>query len=309
MALRLRSMGWSPAARTGSWQARQRGACVATARAWSKKKRAALVVEFCITGFVCKNGPHRVRQARTTQPPTIIYTLTDEAPRLATASSLPIIRSFTAPAGIRVIESDIPLAARVLAEFPEFLTEAQRRPNALAELGQKTLQADANIIKLPNISASVGQLIACIKELQDKGHALPDYPNDPQTGEEKALRARYAKCIGSAVNPVLREGNSDRRAPKAVKEYARKNPHAMAEWSQASRSHVSHMHHGDFYHGEKSLTLDKARDVKLELITHGGQTIVLKPKVALLDREIIDSMFMSKKALLEFYEKEIEDAR
>ncbi|ABM56407.1 NADP-dependent isocitrate dehydrogenase [Verminephrobacter eiseniae] len=245
----------------------------------------------------------------TTQPPTIIYTLTDEAPRLATASFLPIIRSFTAPAGIRVIESDISLAARVLAEFPEFLTEAQRRPNALAELGQKTLQADANIIKLPNISASVGQLIACIKELQDKGHALPDYPNDPQTGEEKALRARYAKCIGSAVNPVLREGNSDRRAPKAVKEYARKNPHAMAEWSQASRSHVSHMHHGDFYHGEKSLTLDKARDVKLELITHGGQTIVLKPKVALLDREIIDSMFMSKKALLDFYEKEIEDAR
>jgi isocitrate dehydrogenase len=154
----------------------------------------------------------------------------------------------------------------------------------------------------------VGQLITCIKELQGKGYAVPDYPEDPKTDEDKAIRARYAKCIGSAVNPVLREGNSDRRAPRAVKEYARKNPHSMAEWSQASRSHVSHMHHGDFYHGEKSMTLDKARDVKMELITKSGKTIILKPKVSLLDREIIDSMFMSKKALLAFYEKEIEDA-
>jgi len=243
-----------------------------------------------------------------TQQPTIIYTLTDEAPRLATASFLPIVRTFAAPAGINVTESDISVAARVLGEFPEFLRDDQKVPNTLAALGKKTLEPDANIIKLPNISASVGQLIACIKELQGKGYAVPDYPEDPKTEEDKAIRARYAKCIGSAVNPVLREGNSDRRAPKAVKEYARKNPHSMAEWSQASRSHVSHMHAGDFYHGEKSITLDRARDVKMELITKSGKTIILKPKVSLLDREIIDSMFMSKKALVEFYEKEIEDA-
>nr|WP_295773769.1 NADP-dependent isocitrate dehydrogenase [Rhodoferax sp.] len=245
----------------------------------------------------------------TTQQPTIIYTLTDEAPRLATASFLPIVRAFAAPAGIHVTEADISVAARVLGEFPENLTEGQKQPNTLVELGKKTLQADANIIKLPNISASVGQLIACIKELQGKGYAVPDYPEAPKTDEEKAIRARYSKCIGSAVNPVLREGNSDRRAPNAVKEYVRKNPHSMAEWSQASRSHVSHMHHGDFYHGEKSMTLDKARDVKMELITKDGKTIVLKALTKLLDREVIDSMFMSKKALLAFYEKEIDDAR
>jgi len=244
-----------------------------------------------------------------TQQPTIIYTLTDEAPRLATASLLPIVRAFTAPAGINVAESDISVAARILGEFPDYLSDEQKVPNNLAELGKKTLQADANIIKLPNISASVAQLMSAIKELQDKGYAIPDFPEDPKTEEEKAIRARYNKCIGSAVNPVLREGNSDRRAPKAVKEYARKHPHHMADWSQASRSHVSHMHHGDFYHGEKSMTLDRARDVKMELITRSGKTIVLKPKVSLLDREVIDSMFMSKKALLEFYEKQIEDAR
>ncbi|MCX8522008.1 MAG: NADP-dependent isocitrate dehydrogenase, partial [Rhodoferax sp.] len=186
----------------------------------------------------------------------IIYTLTDEAPFLATCAFLPVIRRFAAPAHIEVAESDISVAARVLAAFPEVLTEAQRVPDNLAELGKLTLKPDANIIKLPNISASVGQLIACIRELQAKGYALPNYPEDPKTEEDKAIRARYAKCIGSSVNPVLREGNSDRRAPRAVKEYARKNPHSMAEWSQASRSHVSHMHHGDFYHGEKSMTLD-----------------------------------------------------
>jgi isocitrate dehydrogenase len=161
---------------------------------------------------------------------------------------------------------------------------------------------------LPNISASVGQLMLCIKELQSKGYAIPDYPEAPKTDDEKAIRARYARCIGSAVNPVLREGNSDRRAPRAVKEYARKNPHSMAEWSQASRSHVSHMHSGDFYHGEKSITLDRARDVKMELITKSGKTVVLKALTKLLDREVIDSMFMSKKALMDFYEKEIDDA-
>jgi len=238
----------------------------------------------------------------------IIYTLTDEAPFLATAAFLPVVRTFAAPAGIEVAEADISVASRVLSEFPEFLTDAQKVPATLAELGRLTLLPDTNIIKLPNISASVGQLIACIKELQGKGFAIPDFPEDPKTDEDKAIRARYSKCTGSAVNPVLREGNSDRRAPNAVKEYARKNPHSMAEWSQASRSHVSHMHHGDFYHGEKSLTLDKARDVKMELTTKSGQTVVLKPKVSLKDGEIIDSMFMSKKALLEFYEKEIEDA-
>ena len=242
------------------------------------------------------------------QQPTIIYTLTDEAPLLATSAFLPIIRTFAAPAGVNVATSDISVAARVLAAFPECLTEAQRVPDNLAELGKLTLRPEANIIKLPNISASVSQLIACIKELQAKGYKIPDYPDSPKTDEEKELRARYSKCTGSAVNPVLREGNSDRRAPRAVKEYARKNPHSMGEWSQASRSHVSHMHAGDFYHGEKSMTLDKARDVKMELITTSGKTIVLKPKVSLLDREIVDSMFMSKKALLAFYEKEIEDA-
>ena len=238
----------------------------------------------------------------------IIYTLTDEAPLLATCAFLPIIRTFTGPAGVEVEKADISVSARVLAEFPEYLSEDQRVPDTLAELGRLTLEPDTNIIKLPNISASVGQLQACIKELQGKGYAVPDFPEAPKNDEEKAIRARYSKCTGSAVNPVLREGNSDRRAPKAVKEYARKNPHSMAEWSQASRSHVSHMHHGDFYHGEKSITLDKARDVKMELLTTSGKTIVLKPKVSLLDREVIDSMFMSKKALVEFYEKEIEDA-
>jgi isocitrate dehydrogenase len=241
--------------------------------------------------------------------PTIVYTLTDEAPLLATYAFLPIIRAFTNPAGINVTTSDISVAARILGEFPEFLSDAQKVPDNLTELGKLTLRADANIIKLPNISASVSQLKSAIKELQSKGYKIPDYPENPTSDEDKDIRARYNKCTGSAVNPVLREGNSDRRAPKAVKEYARKNPHSMADWSQASRSHVSHMHGGDFYHGEKSMTLDRARNVKMELITKSGKTIVLKPKVALLDREVIDSMFMSKKALLAFYEKEIEDAR
>ena len=245
----------------------------------------------------------------TAEKTQIVYTLTDEAPRLATASLLPVVKAFAASAGIDVVSSDISVAGRVLGQFPELLTEEQRVPDNLAALGKLTLKSEANIIKLPNISASVSQLKAAIKELQDKGYKIPDYPEKPETDEQKDIRARYNKCIGSAVNPVLREGNSDRRAPKAVKEYARKNPHRMDEWSQASRSHVSHMHDGDFYHGEKSMTLDRARDVKMELITKSGKAIVLKPKVSLLDREVIDSMFMSKKALLAFYEKEIEDAR
>jgi len=239
----------------------------------------------------------------------IIYTLTDEAPLLATCALLPVVRAFTAPAGIEVAEGDISVAARILAEFPDYLTEAQRVPNTLAELGRLTLLPDTNIIKLPNISASVPQLVAAIKELQGRGYHIPDFPEDPKTDADKAIRLRYNKCLGSAVNPVLREGNSDRRAPAAVKRYARKNPHSMGEWSQASRTHVSHMHAGDFYHGEKSMTLDRARDVKMDLVTASGKTLVLKPKVSLLKDEIIDSMFMSKKALCDFYEKEMEDAR
>ncbi|HRQ45741.1 MAG TPA: NADP-dependent isocitrate dehydrogenase [Rhodocyclaceae bacterium] len=244
-----------------------------------------------------------------TKQPTIIYTITDEAPMLATAAFLPVVRVFAGAAGINVAEADISVAARVLAEFPEYLSEAQRVPDILGELGRLTLEPDTNIIKLPNISASVGQLKSCIKELQGKGYAVPDFPEDAGSDEEKAIKARYSRCLGSAVNPVLREGNSDRRAPPAVKNYAKKHPHSMGEWKQWSRTHVSHMHHGDFYHGEKSMTLDRARDVKMELLTKSGKTIVLKPKVALQDGEIIDSMFMSKKALCEFYERELEDCR
>ncbi|WP_250440817.1 NADP-dependent isocitrate dehydrogenase [Caballeronia sp. AZ1_KS37] len=242
------------------------------------------------------------------QQPTIIYTLTDEAPLLATSAFLPIIRAFTAPAGVNIETSDISVAARILGEFPEFLTDEQKVPDNLAKLGELTQDADTNIIKLPNISASLHQLTSAIKELQSKGYKLPDYPEEPKNDEEKAIRARYGKCLGSAVNPVLREGNSDRRAPLAVKNYAKKHPHSMGEWSMASRTHVAHMKHGDFYHGEKSITNDKAREVRMELVTKRGETIVLKPKVKLQEGEIVDSMFMSKKALVEFYEDQMQDA-
>ncbi|ORA36292.1 NADP-dependent isocitrate dehydrogenase [Mycobacterium aquaticum] len=240
--------------------------------------------------------------------PTIIYTLTDEAPLLATYAFLPVIRAFTDPAGINVETSDISVAARILAEFGDYLTEDQRVPDNLAELGRLTQLPDTNIIKLPNISASVPQLVAAIKELQAKGYAVPDYPGDAKTDDEKAIKDRYAKVLGSAVNPVLREGNSDRRAPKAVKEYARKHPHSMGKWSQASRTHVATMKEGDFYHGEKSMTLDKARNVRMELVTTDGETIVLKPEVKLDAGDVIDSMFMSVKALRDFYEEQMEDA-
>lgn len=244
-----------------------------------------------------------------TVQPTIIYTLTDEAPLLATSSFLPIVRTFTAPVGIKVTTSDISVAGRILGEFPEFLTEAQRVPDSLAELGRLTLLPDTNIIKLPNISASQHQLVSAIKELQSKGYQLPQFPEDPKTDADKAILARYSRCMGSAVNPVLREGNSDRRAPAAVKNFARKNPHSMVEWSMASRTHVATMKHGDFYHGEKSVTVDKARDVRMELLTKSGKTVVLKAKLSLLAGEIVDSMFMSKKALCDFYEEQFEDAR
>jgi isocitrate dehydrogenase len=242
------------------------------------------------------------------EQPTVIYTLTDEAPLLATYAFLPIVRAFAEPAGIEIKTSDISVAARILAEFPDDLTEEQRVPDNLGELGRLTELADTNIIKLPNISASVPQLIAAVKELQGKGYKIPDFPQSPKTDEDKEIRARYAKCLGSAVNPVLRQGNSDRRAPKAVKEYARKHPHSMADWSPASRTHVATMRHGDFYHGEKSMTLDRARDVKMVLETKSGQTLELKPKVELREGDVIDSMFMSKKALVEFYEEQMQDA-
>jgi isocitrate dehydrogenase len=239
----------------------------------------------------------------------IIYTLTDEAPLLATYSLLPIVAAFAAQANIEVVKSDVSVAGRILGEFPENLTEAQKVPDNLAELGRLTQFPDTIIIKLPNISASVPQLIAAIRELQSHGYKVPDFPEDPKTDQEKAISARYSKILGSAVNPVLREGNSDRRAPAAVKRNAKKSPHSMSKWSPASRTHVSHMHGGDFYAHEKSITIDKACDVKMDLVTKGGETLLLKKKVSLIAGEIIDSMYMSKKALCKFYEDEMEDAR
>jgi len=238
----------------------------------------------------------------------ILYTITDEAPLLATCSLLPIIRTFTAQAGIEVVKTDISLSARILAVVSDYLSPEQAVPDNLAELGRLTQFPDTNIIKLPNISASVSQLQAAIAELQSKGYKIPDYPDDPKTDEEEALRQRYGKALGSAVNPVLREGNSDRRAPPAVKRFAQKHPHSMEPWSQASRSHVSHMHGGDFYSSEKTLTLDRACDVSIDLVTKSGKTIVLKEKVALQKDEVIDGMFMSKKALCDFYEEQMQDA-
>ncbi|MHA7665534.1 NADP-dependent isocitrate dehydrogenase [Mycolicibacterium sp. HS_4_1] len=242
------------------------------------------------------------------EKPSIIYTLTDEAPLLATYAFLPVVRTFAGAAGIDVQTSDISVAARILAEFGDYLTDEQKVPDNLGELGRLTQLPDTNIIKLPNVSASVPQLVAAIKELKEKGYNLPDYPGDPKTDEEKAIKDRYGKCLGSAVNPVLREGNSDRRAPKAVKEYARKHPHSMGEWSQASRTHVATMKTGDFYHGEQSITLDKARRVKMVLKTKTGKTIELKSEVKLDAGDIIDSMYMSKKALIKFYEEQMDDA-
>lgn len=245
----------------------------------------------------------------TVQNPTIIYTLTDEAPLLATYSLLPIVKTFTQAAGIEVTQSDISVAARILAEFPDYLTETQRVPDNLAELGRLTQVSDTNIIKLPNISASMPQLKAAITELRAKGFAVPEYPENPQTDAEKQLLSRYAKVLGSAVNPVLREGNSDRRAPPAVKRYAQKNPHSMGKWSPASRTHVSFMRRGDFYSSEKSMTMDRNCDVRMELVMANGQVMRLKEKTSLLKDEIIDGMFMSKKALCAFYEEQLADAK
>ncbi|AIL71113.1 isocitrate dehydrogenase [Vibrio vulnificus] len=244
-----------------------------------------------------------------TEKPTIIYTITDEAPALATYSLLPIIQAFTASSGINVETRDISLAGRIIANFPEHLKEEQRIGDALAELGELAQTPEANIIKLPNISASIPQLKAAIKELQDKGYDLPNYPEEPSTYEEEAIKATYDKIKGSAVNPVLREGNSDRRAPLSVKNYAKKNPHSMGAWSSNSKSHVSSMTEKDFFGSEKSVTVNGATNVQIEFVAENGSKKVLKKAFALQDKEIIDSAVLNKNALVAFFEKEIAEAK
>ncbi|AZJ35344.1 NADP-dependent isocitrate dehydrogenase [Tenacibaculum singaporense] len=238
----------------------------------------------------------------------IMYTKTDEAPALATRSFLPIVKAFTKSSNIEVETKDISLAGRILANFSDFLSKEQQVEDALAFLGDLAKKPEANIIKLPNISASVPQLKAAIKELQTLGYSLPDYPEEATTDEEKAILARYNKVKGSAVNPVLREGNSDRRAPKAVKNYAKKNPHSMGAWSSDSKTHVSTMTEGDFAHSEKSVTVPNATDVQIVHTDANGNKTVLKEKVSLLAEEVIDASVMSKKALLTFLEEQVKDA-
>ena len=239
----------------------------------------------------------------------IIYTKTDEAPMLATYSFLPIINAFTKAAGVTVELRDISLAGRVIAVFPEYLTAEQKQHDALAELGEMAKTPEANIIKLPNISASIPQLVATIKELQSQGYKLPDYPENPKDDKEKDIKTRYDKVKGSAVNPVLREGNSDRRAPLSVKAYARKHPHKMSPWSTDSKTHVSHMKGGDFRSNEKSMTIPAATTAKIEFVGADGKTTVLKEKVALQAGEVLDATFMSVKALRTFLEQQIEEAK
>lgn len=239
----------------------------------------------------------------------IIYTKTDEAPMLATYSFLPIINAFTKAAGVTVELRDISLAGRVIAVFPEYLTAEQKQHDALAELGDLAKTPEANIIKLPNISASIPQLVATIKELQSQGYKLPDYPENPKDDKEKDIKSRYDKVKGSAVNPVLREGNSDRRAPLSVKAYARKHPHKMSPWSTDSKTHVAHMKGGDFRSNEKSTTIPAATTAKIEFVGADGKTTVLKEKVALQAGEVLDATFMSVKALRTFLEQQIEDAK
>ncbi|MCF7569380.1 NADP-dependent isocitrate dehydrogenase [Sabulilitoribacter arenilitoris] len=239
----------------------------------------------------------------------IIYTKTDEAPALATRSFLPIVKAFVKSSGINIETKDISLAARILSAFPDFLNEDQRVSDDLAFLGALAKKPEANIIKLPNISASIPQLTAAISELQSQGFGIPNYPDEPKNDSEKSIKLRYDKIKGSAVNPVLREGNSDRRAPKAVKNYAKKNPHSMGAWSNDSKTHVATMSHGDFAHNEKSVTINNATTVKIEHIDANGNTTVLKDNLALLEGEIIDATVMSKKALLSFLEEQVADAK
>ena len=245
----------------------------------------------------------------TSNNPTIIYTKTDEAPALATYSLLPIVQAFSKAANVNVETKDISLAGRILTNFPDNLREEQKQSDALSELGALVKEAEANIIKLPNISASVPQLCAAISELQAHGYDIPNYPEDAQSDAEKAIKIRYAKVLGSAVNPVLREGNSDRRVADAVKQYARDNPHSMGAWSSDSQSHVAHMSDGDFYGSEQSVVVDKICDVKVELTDAAGNSLVLKQSTPLLKGEVIDASVMSRSALRAFYAKEIDDAK
>lgn len=241
--------------------------------------------------------------------PSIIYTKTDEAPALATQSFLPIVKSFTKSSNIPVESRDISLAGRILANFSDFLKEEQRVADALSELGELAKQSEANIIKLPNISASIPQLTAAISELQAKGYNLPDYPDEPENEEAKVIKARYDKIKGSAVNPVLREGNSDRRAPRAVKNFAKNNPHSMGAWSSDSKTHVATMSEGDFAHNEKSLTLSEDTKVHIRHTTSDGVVSMLKENIAILNEEIIDASVMSKSALLAFLKAQVRDAK
>tara|TARA_R110002073_G_scaffold40547_5_gene115080 strand:+ start:190564 stop:192792 length:2229 start_codon:yes stop_codon:yes gene_type:complete len=243
------------------------------------------------------------------QSPKIIYTITDEAPALATRSFLPIVKAYLKPAGIHIETKDISLAARILAVFPDFLKTEQQVSNDLVKLGAMVTKPEANIIKLPNISASIPQLKAAIKELQTKGFAIPNYPDEPSNEAEKEIKTRYDKIKGSAVNPVLREGNSDRRAPKAVKNYAKKNPHSMGAWSKDSKTHVATMEAGDFEHNEKSITLSDATTISIVLEDSSGNTTVLKDNLDLQKGEIIDATVLSKKALIHFFEAQIADAK
>ncbi|OGU11873.1 MAG: isocitrate dehydrogenase (NADP(+)) [Geobacteraceae bacterium GWC2_58_44] len=245
----------------------------------------------------------------TTQTAKIIWTKIDEAPALATYSLLPIVNAFTKAAGVVVETRDISLAGRIIANFPENLTESQKQPDELAYLGDLTQVPEANIIKLPNVSASIPQLKAAIKELQSQGYSIPDYPEDPKTDAEKALNARFAKVLGSAVNPVLREGNSDRRVARAVKEYAKKHPHKMGAWKPESKTHVSHMTSGDFYHSEKSTTVEQATNVKIEFVDQFGAVTVLKEKLPLQAGEVLDGSFMNVRALRKFIGEQIEEAK
>jgi len=239
----------------------------------------------------------------------IIYTITDEAPALATYSLLPIIKAFTKSSGIGVETKDISLSGRILANFPDYLTDEQKQEDALTLLGELAKTPEANIIKLPNISASIPQLTAAIRELQSKGYKVPDYPAEPKNTQEEEIKVRYAKVLGSAVNPVLREGNSDRRVAKAVKEYAKAHPHPMGEWSSDSKSHVAHMNGGDFYGSEKSVVMQEPTKIKIVWTGKDGSTRTLKESLTLLEGEVIDAAVMSSKALGAFYEKEIEDAK
>ena len=239
----------------------------------------------------------------------IIYTKTDEAPALATRSFLPIVQAFIKSSGIKIETKDISLAARILATFPDYLESNQRVEDVLAELGEMVKLPEANIIKLPNISASIPQLKTAIRELQSKGFKLPNYPDEPKNSEEKEINIRYNKIKGSAVNPVLREGNSDRRAPNAVKNYAKKNPHSMGAWESSSKTHVATMTEGDFAHNEKSVTLNNATSISINHIDNNNNTTVLKDSFPLLEGEIIDATVMSKKSLLKFLDKQIKDAK